>query len=141
MSIVMSAEEENLSQTELRKFGLILAGGFIIFFGLLIPLLKGRGIQFLSWPWLLAAALVLISLAIPKVLGPLHRAWMFLGHILGWINTRIILGIIFLLIFTPTALLFRLLGKDPMRRNLTAEVKSYRISSRQPKPENLNRLY
>ncbi|MCI5158627.1 MAG: sxtJ [Candidatus Electrothrix sp. AUS1_2] len=132
---------ENLSRSELRKFGLILAGGFIGFFGLLIPLLKGRGIHLTSWPWLLAAGLFLVSLVAPKALGPLNRAWMFLGHILGWINTRIILGIVFILIFTPTALVFRLLGKDPMQRSFAAGQKSYRISSRQPKPENLNRLY
>jgi hypothetical protein len=95
----------------------------------------------MSWPWLLAAGLVLVSLTVPKALGPLNRAWMFLGHILGWINTRIILGIVFLLIFTPTALVFRLLGKDPMRRSFAAGDKSYRLGSRQPKPENLNRLY
>lgn len=137
----MNTEKEHLSSTELRKFGLILAGGFIVFFGLLIPLLKGRGIHLMSWPWLLAAGLVVVSAVVPKVLAPLHRAWMFLGHILGWINTRIILGLIFLLIFTPIALLFRLLGKDPMQRSFSAERTSYRISSRQPKPENLNRLY
>ncbi|CAK8723315.1 SxtJ [Candidatus Electronema halotolerans] len=132
---------ENLSQTELRKFGLILAGGFVVFFGLLIPLLKGRGIHLMNWPWLLAVGLILVSAVAPKALGPLNRAWMFLGHILGWINTRIILGIVFLLIFTPTALVFRLLGKDPMRRSFAIGQKSYRISSSQPKPENLNRLY
>ena len=137
----MKIEKENLSSTELRKFGLILAGGFIVFFGLLIPLLKGRGIHLMSWPWLLAAGLVVISLVIPKALGPLNRAWMFLGHILGWINTRIILGIVFLLIFTPTALVFRLLGKDPMRRSFMVELQTYRLGSKQPKPENLNRLY
>jgi hypothetical protein len=133
--------EKQLSKSQLRKFGLILAGGFIGFFGLLIPLLKGRGIHLTSWPWLLAAGLILVSLVAPKVLGPLHRAWMFLGYILGWINTRIILGFIFLLIFTPTALLFRLLGKDPMQRGFIAAQKSYRISSTQPKSENLHRLY
>jgi hypothetical protein len=136
-----SAAEEHLSNSELRKFGLILAGGFVVFFGLLIPWLKGRGIHLASWPWLLAAGLVLVSAVAPKALGPLHRAWMFLGNILGWINTRIILGIVFLLIFTPTALVFRLLGKDPMQRSFAAELQSYRLSSKQPKPENLNRLF
>ncbi len=132
---------EKLSQAELRKFGLILAGGFVIVFGLLIPLLKGRGIHLMSWPWLLAVVLVLVSVTAPKALGPLNRAWMFLGHILGWINTRIILGIVFLLIFTPTALVFRLLGKDSMQRSFDPSLKSYRTDSRQPKLENLNRLY
>ncbi|MCW5200286.1 hypothetical protein VU07_00490 [Desulfobulbus sp. F4] len=133
--------QENLSRAELRKFGLILAGGFVIFFGLLLPLLKGRGIHLMSWPWLLAAGLMLFSLAAPSTLAPLNRAWLFLGHILGWINTRIILGIIFLVIFTPVAFMFRLLGRDSMQRSFDAGRNSYRIGSRQPQPENLPRLY
>ncbi|WP_417912142.1 SxtJ family membrane protein [Candidatus Electronema sp. TJ] len=132
---------ENLSQAELRKFGLILAGGFIGFFGLLIPLLQGKGVHLTSWPWLTAVGLALISLAYPEALGLLSRIWMFLGHILGWINTRIILSLVFLLMFFPAALVFKLLGKDPMQRNLDAGLKSYRVSGRQPKTENLNRLY
>jgi hypothetical protein len=126
---------------DLRKFGFILAGGFILFFGLLFPLLKGRGIHLMSWPWLLAATLALFSLVAPQLLGPLHRGWMFLGHILGWINTRIILGIVFLVIFTPGAFFFRLMGKDPMQRSFDVKLKSYRLDPKQPKPQNLHRPY
>ncbi|MCI5223147.1 MAG: sxtJ [Candidatus Electrothrix sp. AR4] len=136
-----SNTEGSLSTTELRNFGLILAGGTIIFFGLLFPLLGDRGIQLTGWPWILAFLLVVISLTVPKILGPVNKAWLFIGHILGYINTRIILGIIFILIFTPTALLLKLLGKDPMRRSLDAQRNSYRIESQQPKPENLTRPY
>lgn len=133
--------KEHPPVSELRNFGLILAGGFIVFFGLLIPLLKGRGIHLMSWSWLLAATLALFSLVAPQLLGPLHRGWMFLGHILGWVNTRIILGIVFLVIFTPVAFIFRLMGKDPMQRSLDAGLNSYRIGSRQPKPEKLHCPY
>ena len=136
-----SGAEEKLTKAELRNFGLILSGGIIVFFGLLFPFLGGRGIQPTSWPWILAAVLVAISLIVPGTLGPLNRVWLFIGHVLGYINTRIILGIIFILIFTPTALLFKLLGKDPMRRSLHPQRKSYRTESIQPKPENLSRPY
>lgn len=36
---------------------------------------------------------------------------------LGWVNTRIILSLVYFLIFTPIALFFRLIGKDPMDRS------------------------
>lgn len=133
--------EKKLTKTELREFGLILSGGIIVFFGLLFPILKDRDIQLTGWPWILAAVLVTISLIAPGTLGPLNRVWLFIGHILGYINTRIILGIIFILIFTPTALLFRILGKDPMRRSLHPQRESYCTESTQPKPENLTRPY
>jgi hypothetical protein len=132
---------EGLSRTELRKFGLILSGGIIVFFGLLFPLLRGGSVRLISWPWLLALALVIISLIAPLLLKPINRAWLFIGNILGYVNTRIILGIIFVLIFTPTAFIFKFLGKDPMERTLDADVRSYRVDSDQPKVENLNRPY
>lgn len=137
----MSTAKESTSPAELRDFGLILAAGFVAFFGLLIPLLKGRGVHLLTWPWFLAAALALLSFAAPGILAPLRRVWLFAGHILGWINTRIILGVIFLVIFTPAAVLFRLMGKDPMQRSVDAGLKSYRRDSRQPQSENLTRPY
>ncbi len=141
MNNFSGSAEGNLTKTELRKFGLILSGGIVVFFGLLFPFLGDRGIQLTSWPWILAAILVAISLIAPGTLGPLSRAWLFIGHVLGYINTRIILGIIFILIFTPTAFLFKLLGKDPMRRSLHPQRESYRTESIQPKPENLTKPY
>jgi hypothetical protein len=58
---------------------------------------------------------------------------MAIGEILGWINTRILLGLIFYGIFTPLGLLMRLRGQDPMRRTLTPEADTYRVV-RQPRP-------
>jgi hypothetical protein len=40
---------------------------------------------------------------------------MAFGHVLGWINTRLIMGLVFVAMVIPTALLLRLFGKDPMR--------------------------
>ncbi len=112
----VKSTEDALARSELRKFGLILASGILIIFGLLFPLLREGQIHLTTWPWLLSLALVIVSLIAPAALGPLNRAWLFLGHILGYINTRIILGIIFLVLFTPCAFMLKLLKKDPMHR-------------------------
>lgn len=141
MNLIVSTEKKKLSRSELRKFGLILAGGIMLFFGLLFPLVRGGTIQLTGWPWLLALALVIISLLVPRLLKPVNRGWLFIGNILGYVNTRIILGIIYLLIFTPTAFLFKLLGKDCMERTFDKEVESYCVISKQPKITNLNRPY
>ncbi len=132
---------EPLSRSDLRKFGLIMAGGITLFFGIVFPLLRDRGIDPTSWPWYLALALIATALALPNILRPVHAVWMKIGAVLGFVNTRIILGIIYLALFTPTALVLKLLKKDPMRRTFDAEAASYRIQSRQPKLENLNRPY
>ncbi len=69
----------------------------------------------LLWPWLLAAlvSLLLAGLA-PNWLRPLARAWMWLAHWLGVVNTRLLLGIVFFLLITPVAWLFRLIGRDAL---------------------------
>ena len=51
---------------------------------------------------------------------------MAVGEGLGWINTRIILSLIFYGVFTPAAVVMRLRGKDPMRRGWEPNRESYR---------------
>jgi Saxitoxin biosynthesis operon protein SxtJ len=64
-----------------------------------------------------------------------------LGHIMGWINTRIILGVVFYFVVTPIGMIRRLLGKDPMGKEIRTAVKSYRII-RKPRPAaHLKRQY
>jgi hypothetical protein len=57
---------------------------------------------------------------------------MKVGEMLGWLNTRIILGVLFYSLFAPIGLIMRLRGKDPMRRALIPEADSYRLV-RQPR--------
>ena len=112
---------------ELRKFGLVFATGVTLIFGLFLPWLFEH--PWPTWPWIAAGILVVAALLLPPVLRPVYWLWMKFGHVLGWINTRIILGITFLLFFVPVALVFHLLGKDPMRRRLDPSANSYRIKS------------
>lgn len=51
-----------------------------------------------------------------RFLKKLYEAWMKFAHLLGWVNTRIILTIVYFLIITPLALVFKAIGKDPMSR-------------------------
>lgn len=61
-----------------------------------------------------------------KLLKAFYKAWMKFAHALGWVNTRIILSLVYFIIFTPMALFFRVIGKDPMERRLET-VSSYWI--------------
>lgn len=61
------------------------------------------------------------------VLGPFYRVWMGLAQVLGWINTRIVLGLVYFALITPTALVLRLLGKDPLNRCYDKAAKTYRV--------------
>ena len=111
----------------LREFGLVFAAGLILFFGLLLPWIWDK--PWPSWPWIGAAGFAGAGLLLPQLLKPVFIVWMKLGLLLGWINTRIILGIVFFLLFAPLALMFRLYGHDPMQRKLDGTVKTYRHKS------------
>ena len=55
---------------------------------------------------------LLISLFVYGILKPIYVGWMTFAYALGWLNSRIILGLVFYLIFTPIGLLLRVLRKD-----------------------------
>lgn len=60
---------------------------------------------------LIPIGLSFIGFIISPVGNFIHNLWMQLAKVLGYINSRILLSIIFFLILTPIALLMRLLGK------------------------------
>ncbi|RTZ57926.1 MAG: sxtJ [Gammaproteobacteria bacterium] len=126
---------------ELREFGLIMAAGLIGLFGLLFPWWGDRPITLLSWPWIIGGAFAVAALLFPRMLGFLYKIWMKIGLVLGWINSRIILGLVFFVLFLPVSLFFKLTGKDPMARKLDKMTKTYRVNSKQPKPENLEKPF
>lgn len=118
-------------KAELRSFGLVFGGMVAFVFGLALPWLFGR--PFPAWPWVAAAVLVMLALLLPAALRPVSAAWMVVGHWLGWVNTRIILGIVFYTVFFIAGQAMRLAGKDPMARKIDKMAKSYRVPSR-PRP-------
>lgn len=124
---------------ELRKFGFIFATGLVLIFGLFFPWLLEKSSP--SWPWIAAAVFAGSALILPQILKPVFIAWMKIGHVLGWINTRIILGVVFFIIFAPVALLMRLFGNDPMHRRLDEAAKTYRINSEKLPRERMERPF
>jgi len=115
---------------QLRSFGLTV-GGIFAFIAVWPVIIRGGDVR--GWAAVAAISLVLPAVVAPKSLFWPHKGWMALGHILGWINTRIILGLIFFAVVTPIGLIRRWLGKDPMGRRLQLGATSYRVI-RQPRP-------
>ncbi len=116
-----------LDKKELRNFGLLTGSITGILFGIVLPLLLS--LNYPLWPWCIMAVLSGTALILPVVLSPVYNIWMKIGNVLSWINTRIILGIVFFAVFTPVALLLKILGKDPMRCKNDDKATSYRINS------------
>jgi uncharacterized protein involved in cysteine biosynthesis len=76
--------------------------------------------------WSVAAALTLAGLVVPLVLAPFERAWLAIGAVLAWINTRIILTALFYLVITPVAVAMKPF-RDPLSRRLEAVASTYWI--------------
>jgi hypothetical protein len=123
----------------LRSFGLVFAAGLIVMFGLLLPWLAGR--PWPLWPWIVAAMFAFLALVYPPALRPLNALWLKIGQILGWINTWIILGVVYFAVFLPAGMLLRLLHRDPMRRRFDASAISYRVPSESSPSKQMERPF
>lgn len=100
-----------------RQLGLILAAIFL-FFAWRKASVIGAGI---------GGLLLLAGLVAPQLLNPLTRLWLKFGLLMAKVMNPIVLGVIWLLVFAPIALVRRLAGKDSMRRKLEPEAASYWI--------------
>ncbi|HET8550698.1 MAG TPA: SxtJ family membrane protein [Bryobacteraceae bacterium] len=112
-----------------RSFGFV----FTIFFAVFacLPLLAGGNIRI--WSLVLSVFILAVTLARPGLLHFPNVLWGKLGLLLSRIVSPVVIAIIFFFVVTPLALLFRVLGKDSMRRNPQA-VPSFWLERRPPGP-------
>ena len=110
------------SPSQLRRFGFTVGTGLAI-------------IGFLSWYssyspaipvvlWTIAGTLSLVGMVVPRLLVPVQRVWMAFALALGWVNTRIILGVLFYAVCTPFGVVRRVFH-DPLDRQLQDGCVSY----------------
>lgn len=95
-----------------RNFGLIMSLCFFIL-GVIIPYIKQKDFHY----YLIALSLLFLLLAIffPLALQKIRILWIKFGSILGNINTKILFTIIYLLIFSPIHLIFKILKRDKLK--------------------------
>jgi len=122
--------QNEITIKRLRSFGLTV-GGIFVLIGLWPLVIRSADPRW--WALLIGACLTVPAVVYPGCLFWVYRGWMMLGHVLGWVNTRIILSAVFYLVVTPIGIVRRWLGKDSMERRLKPELDSYRIV-RKPRP-------
>ena len=115
--------DKNISKKLLREFGFFIGFAFPLLLGWILPFLGGH--SFRIWTLWISFPSIIFAISKPKLLLYPYKAWMKLGHILGWINSRIILGIVFIFVLQPIALIMRISGHDPLRIKSFPQ-KSYR---------------
>lgn len=58
----------------------------------------------------------LVGLAAPTLLRPVFTAWMAAAFPIGWVVSRVVLAALYYLVFTPIAIVFKVIGRDPLHR-------------------------
>ncbi|WP_289118084.1 SxtJ family membrane protein [uncultured Idiomarina sp.] len=111
-------------QKLLCRFGIILGISISAIFTVIHPWLTGTAMPW--WPVAVSTVLLLCSFVWPKGLSWPYRLWMELGLILGAINTRIILLVIFVFIILPTAMVLRFFGVGSLKLRFDSKADSYR---------------
>lgn len=136
---VHATELPELTDKDLREFGLVTGAIFAVLFGLLLPWLFEH--DYPRWPWYVFAALAVPALIVPRSLHPVYRGWMRFGLLISRVTTPLILGIVFYLLITPTGLIRRIFGKDAIARSGGSSSETYRVPSKNPSVENMERPF
>ncbi len=111
---------------QLRSFGLLMgaasacAGGGLWFLQSLPEALWAGGLAV----WLLACALFWQG-----PLRPLYLVWMTLAKVLGFVNSHLLLALVFYSIFTAIGLIMRLVRYDPLQKAGSEEMEHGPIDS------------
>ena len=95
-------------KSDLRNFGVTVGIILLIISGFLFWKEKEPFQIFLA----IGITLFLTAIALPSVLHPVYWIWMIFAIILGWFMTRVILSLLFYIIFTPIGLILRFFGKQ-----------------------------
>ena len=112
------------NRREIRNFCLIV-GGIFCLIGVW-PWFRGEDPRI--WALAIGGALIALEGILPQALVPVHRAWMFLGHIMGWVNTRILLAIVFYGIITPIGMARRWFSADTINHSFDTSLATYRVT-------------
>ncbi|MDH3297614.1 MAG: SxtJ family membrane protein [Gemmatimonadota bacterium] len=97
-----------------RRFGVQVGIAFAVLGALL--LWRDR-IALASIGGALSGLLILGGLLIPGRLGPVYRSWMAVALAISRITTPIFMAVVYYLVLTPTGLVMRAVGRNPLRRS------------------------
>jgi Saxitoxin biosynthesis operon protein SxtJ len=123
MSIRADLKKLKTGNRDLRKFGLMVGGAFVLI-GLLF-LLRHKS----SYPFFIGggAILIIFGATWPRALKHIYIGWMALAFTLGFIMSNVILTLFFFLLVMPIGLLARLFGKDFLALRWDKQATSYWI--------------
>jgi hypothetical protein len=118
---------EKARNKDLRNFGLILAAILLAIGARLFFEMQQVHVGYFAASAIIGAC----SLSCPAILRPVYSVFIKVAHVIGWINTRILLIATFYLIMTPIGIFMRLTGRDL----LGLRIDKARVSYWTPRPQ------
>ena len=103
----------------------------------MFPLFKDGNIRI--WSLIVALIFLISGLLNFRILSPLNKIWFKFGILLGSFVSPIIMGIVFFVIVTPTALVMKVLGKNLLNLKRKNK-KTYWIEKTGPKSKMENQF-
>ena len=126
----------SIKHKDLKNFALIWAAIFFVIG--FIPLLKGHDIKI--WALIIAIVFIIIGFFKPDLLSTFYRIWTKIGEFIGGVISKIMLFLLFYLVFTPISFILRALGNDPLNKRLDKTQNSYWIT-REKQPESMKNQF
>jgi len=111
----------------------VFAAAWLVFFGVLGGLALRRGD--LAWAaglWTAAVLVPALGWAVPAWLRIVYVGTAYAALPIGWVVSHLVLAMIYYFVLTPTALLMRVLGYDPMNRRFDPQAGSYWVPREEP---------
>ena len=108
-----------------------MAGAFTV--AGLFPLLDGGAPRW--WALAVAGAVLAAALVKAELLAPFNKVWIKIGLVMHRIVSPVVLALLFYGVVTPTGLIMRALGKDPLRLRFDRNAESYWIRRDPPGPD------
>ncbi len=127
------------SKKSLKKFGLLVGTVFVII-GLWTIFKHSSSIL----KYVLCSTgglLVLSGILYPNLLKPFHKVWMGFAFTVGWLVSRILLILLFILVTLPIGMITRLFGKDLINHKIEKDQTSYWIPKKNRDKSHFEKLY
>jgi len=91
-----------------RSFGIVF---FVVFLIVALWPLKNN-LDIRIWSLIISFFFLILGIFNSKLLSPLNKVWFKFGILLGRIISPIVMGIIFFIVVTPTAIVLKIFKKD-----------------------------
>ena len=115
--------KNNIKKSDLRTFSLIWSGLFSILS--FYPYFFGSGINL----YFFSLALIFISIAQikPELMKGIYKLWVKFGNSMGNVISKVVMIVLFFLLFTPVSFALKILRKDLLKKKMGKHLDTYWI--------------